>query len=102
MKLLIINPGSTSTKISLFEEKDCIFEESVFHDAPVLLAYPNVNDQVGFRKELILDMLQRHGVKPEEIDVFVGRGGSAYTQPGGVTEISELLYTDTCKGVGGS
>lgn len=85
MKLLIINPGSTSTKISLFEDKTCVFEESIFHDAPVLLSFPNVNDQVPFRKELILDMLKRHGIAPEQIDVFVGRGGSAQPQPGGVT-----------------
>ena len=34
MKLLVINPGSTSTKVSLFEDEACLFEESVFHDAP--------------------------------------------------------------------
>ena len=48
-RLLIINPGSTSTKISVFENETSVFEESRFHDAPVLLQYPHVNDQVPFR-----------------------------------------------------
>ena len=102
LKILVINPGSTSTKISLYENETSLFEKSIFHDAPVLLQYPNVNDQIPFRYQVILDMLAQHGVKPEDIDVFVGRGGSAYTQPSGVTEIDERLYDDTVKGVGGS
>ena len=44
-KLLVINPGSTSTKVSLFAEKKLIFEENLFHDAPVLLRFPHVNDR---------------------------------------------------------
>lgn len=102
MKLLIINPGSTSTKISLFENDRELFQESLFHDAPVLLQYPSVNDQVPFRKQVILDMLQRRGYRPEEIDVYVGRGGSACTQQAGVTIIDEKLYKDTLDAVGGS
>ena len=101
-KLLVINPGSTSTKVSLFEDKTLIFERSLFHDAPVLLAFPHVNDQIPFRYQVIQEMLQEENVDPASIDAFVGRGGSAYTQPGGVTIIDERLYEDTVKAVGGS
>ena len=101
-KLLIINPGSTSTKVSLFEDEKCLFEKSLFHDAPVLLKFPHVNDQMPFRYKVILDMLKEEGYDPKEIDVFVGRGGSACTQPGGVTVIDEKLYDDTVAAVGGS
>ena len=90
-RLLIINPGSTSTKVSLFDDEQCLFEHSLFHDAPELLKYPHVNDQVPFRYGVILDMLAQEGIEPESIDVFVGRGGSAQTQPGGVTRIDEKL-----------
>ena len=45
-KLLIINPGSTSTKVSLFENETSVFEKSLFHDADVLLKFPHVNDQM--------------------------------------------------------
>ena len=101
-KLLVINPGSTSTKVSLFEDETSLFEENLFHDAPVLLQFPHVNDQIPFRYQVILDMLHRHDVNPASIDVFVGRGGSAYSQPGGVTRIDNRLYRDTVAGVGGS
>lgn len=50
-KLLIINPGSTSTKISLFLNDKELFEKSQFHDAPVLLQFPHINGQVPFRAE---------------------------------------------------
>ena len=43
-KLLVINPGSTSTKVSLFEDDVNLYTESIFHDAPVLLQYPTTND----------------------------------------------------------
>ena len=93
-KILVINPGSTSTKVSLFENELSRFEKSLFHDAPVLLQYPHVNDQIPFRYGVILDMLKEEGVDPREIDVFVGRGGSAHTQPGGVTAVDQRLYED--------
>ncbi len=102
MKLLIINPGSTSTKVSLYEDNRELFEESLFHDAPELLRYPTVNDQMPMRKRVILEMLRRRGYDPAEIDVFVGRGGSAHPQSAGVTEIDERLYQDTALAVGGS
>ncbi len=102
MKLLIINPGSTSTKVSLFEDDRELFQESLFHDAPELLRYPTVNDQMPMRKQVILDMLARRGCSPRDIDVFVGRGGSAHPQAGGVMEIDRQLYEDTSAAVGGS
>ena len=101
-KLLIINPGSTSTKVSLFENEKSVFEKSLFHDADKLLSYPHVNDQLPFRYQVILDMLKEEGHNASEIDVFVGRGGSACTQPGGITKIDKKLYDDTVAAVGGS
>ena len=101
-RILVINPGSTSTKVSLFENEKSRFEHSLFHDAPELLRYPHVNGQMPFRYGVIMDMLRREGVAPEDIDVFVGRGGSAHTQPGGVTRVDKRLYDDTEAAVGGS
>ena len=95
MKLLIINPGSTSTKVSVFDDEDEVFTESVFHDAPVLLRYGSTNDQLPFRTEVVLGCLSRHGVRIEDIDVFVGRGGCAYSQREGVMRIDKRLADDT-------
>ncbi len=101
-KILVINPGSTSTKVSYFENEKKVFEHSLFHDAPELLKYPSVNDQMPFRYSVILDMLKEEGVDPHSIDAFAGRGGSAYSQKGGVTLVDKRLYEDTVEGVGGS
>ena len=100
--LLIINPGSTSTKVSLFENETSLFEKSLFHDADELLKFAHVNDQVPMRAKVILDMLAEEGYDPASIDAFVGRGGSACTQPGGITAIDVRLYEDTVAAVGGS
>ena len=98
----MINPGSTSTKVSLFENERSVFEKSLFHEASVLLKFPHVNDQVPFRKGVILEMLASEGVDPASIDAFAGRGGSACTQPGGLTAVDQKLYDDTVAAVGGS
>lgn len=102
MKLLIINPGSTSTKISIYEDENKLCEESIFHDAPELLKYPHVNDQIPFRKQVIYDFLKMNNCSLNDIDVFVGRGGSAMPCKSGVMEINEKLYQDTKDAVGGS
>ena len=100
--LLFINPGSTSTKVSVYDNEVSRFERSVEHEAQELLQFPHVNDQVPMRCRVIEEMLAKEGVSLSDIDVFIGRGGSAHTQPGGVTVIDERLYEDTVAGVGGS
>lgn len=102
MKILVINPGSTSTKISVFEDEKELFTESLFHDAPVLNSFRTTNDQLPFRTGVVLDFLERHNVDIEEIDVFVGRGGCAYSQKEGVMVIDKRLYEDTRDDKGGS
>jgi len=101
-KILVINPGSTSTKVSLFEDENLLFEKSLFHDADELLKFSHVNLQMPFCYEVILNMLKEESVEPKDIDAFVGRGGSACTQPGGITKIDQKLYDDTVAAVGGS
>ncbi len=101
-KILVINPGSTSTKVSLFLDEKCLFEKNLFHDAPELLKYSHVNGQLPFRCGVILNMLAEENVDPYTIDAFVGRGGSACTQPGGITKIDRKMYDDTVAAVGGS
>ncbi len=101
-KILVINPGSTSTKVSYFENKDKLFEKSVFHEASVLLQFSHVNLQMDFRYNIIVDLCREADIDLASIDAFVGRGGSACTQPGGITVIDQKLYDDTEAAVGGS
>lgn len=101
-RILAINPGSTSTKASLFENEKLVFEKNVFHDSPVLMSFPHVNAQLEFRKNVIIRMLEEEKIAPSSIDAFVGRGGSAHTQKSGVVRINGRLYDDTVSAVGGS
>lgn len=101
-KILVINPGSTSTKVSLFDGRNVLFTKSLFHDASVLMKFGHVNNQLSFRYGVVADMLKAEKVDPKTIDAFVGRGGSACTQPSGITAIDQKLYDDTVAGVGGS
>lgn len=101
MKLLIINPGSTSTKLSLYEDRKELFTDSVFHDAPELLQFKTVNEQVPFRISVIEKLLNKYGYSFGDVDVYVGRGGSAYSQREGVIHIDRRLYDDTWNEVGG-
>ena len=68
IKMLVINPGSTSTKVSYFEDEKNIYTESIFHDAPELLKYPTTNDQMPMRKQVLLDFLKSHGMTPAGSD----------------------------------
>lgn len=102
MKLLVINPGSTSTKISLYDDDKELFTKSIYHDADVINKYDHVNEQIPFRKKVIIGTLKDYGYDLKDIDVFIGRGGSAFSQKEGVTIIDSRLYEDTKNAVGGS
>ena len=84
MKILVINPGSTSTKVSLYEEDALLFTENVFHETGLLLSWPSVNGQVPFRKQIVSDLLKAHGYGFSDVDAIAARGGSAFSQPSGV------------------
>jgi len=74
-KLLILNPGSTSTKIAYYEDEDQKFVESISHSAEEIAKYDLIVDQYEFRKEMILDVLKEKGVDLNELTAIVARGG---------------------------
>lgn len=74
-KLLILNPGSTSTKIAYYEDEEQIFVESISHSADELAKYDLIVDQFEFRKDMILDVLAKKRVALQELTAIVARGG---------------------------
>ena len=70
-KLLIINPGSTSTKIGVYEGEKEILEETLRHSAEEILKYDTIFDQLDFRKEVILKVLKEKGIDINELDAVV-------------------------------
>lgn len=101
-KVFAINPGSTSTKIALFEDDYCVFTKNVAHDSNILKQFKEVRDQLDYRKETILGELQEEGISLKGTNAFVGRGGSGYSMAGGTYVINEQLVEDMLNGVGGT
>ena len=100
-RIFIINPGSTSTKLSLFENDKNIYTTDVFHDSKVLLSFPTINDQLDYRMKVIYDFLKEDHIDLTGIDAVVGRGGGCYAVPGGIYKIDERLIADTRAARGG-
>lgn len=100
-RIFIINPGSTSTKLSLFENDKNIYTTDVFHDSKVLLSFPTINDQLDYRMKVIYDFLKEDHIDLTGIDAVVGRGGGCYAVPGGIYQIDERLIADTRAARGG-
>jgi butyrate kinase len=98
-KVLTINPGSTSTKIAVFENESCLYSENVQHDAGVLKTFKEISDQLEYRKEIILESLKKNNINLDEMDAFVGRGGSAHSMVSGTYPVSDMLLEHTKKGI---
>ena len=99
-RIFVINPGSTSTKVSLFEGGTCVFDTDVFHDSPTLRALGTINDQLDYRMEVLDDFLATNGIDLTGVDAVVGRGGGCYPVESGIYTIDDRLVADTrdCKG----
>lgn len=90
-KILAINPGSTSTKIALFQGEGCLYSKNVSHDAAELDKFRNLTEQLPYRRDMILSLLKEAGITLDDVDVFVGRGGGLLAMEGGTYEVTELL-----------
>jgi len=93
MKILAINPGSTSTKIAVFDDIKIVFYTTIRHSAEELAPFKTMTDQYPFRKELVLSQLEKGGV-PFQFDAIIGRGGLLKPIPGGVYEVNDAMIKD--------
>lgn len=89
--VLVINPGSTSTKIAVFEDMKELFSENVAHSADEIAAFSSIADQYEFREKHIKDCLQKRGFEIKKLDCVVGRGGLLKPIPGGVYKINNAM-----------
>ncbi|WFA10308.1 butyrate kinase [Tissierella sp. Yu-01] len=90
-RLIIINPGSTSTKIGVFEDENLVFENTIRHTVEELKGFARVHDQLDFRKEIILKNLEVNHIVISEIDAVIGRGGLVKPIESGTYEVNELM-----------
>jgi butyrate kinase len=92
--LLAINPGSTSTKIAVFEGDKNVFQVTLRHSSEELAGYANVAAQYSFRKDIILQKLSEANIDINTIDVVVGRGGIVKPVESGVYEVNSAMLAD--------
>jgi len=93
-RILVINPGSTSTKVGVFEDGAELFSENVSHSAEDLAGFQNIASQFAFREQTIRDALLRRGFDLGSIACVVGRGGLLKPIPGGVYAVSEPMKAE--------
>ena len=100
-RIFVINPGSTSTKLSMHENEQMIFSTDVFHDSSFLKTFDTINDQLDYRMEVVEQFLAENNIDLTGIDAIVGRGGGCYPVPSGIYEVDEKLIRDTREARGG-
>lgn len=94
MKLLAINPGSTSTKIAVYDDLTPVFVQNLKHSADEISKYSSIIEQYDFRKNIIVDFLKSNGVELNTLDAIVGRGGLLKPIPGGVYKVNDAMIAD--------
>ena len=101
MLLLIINPGSTSTKIAVYDNEREVLSENISHSAEELAPFNKIVDQKGFRKDIILRTLKDKSIEASDLAAVVGRGGLLDPIPSGVYRVNDRMLADLHKGVQG-
>ena len=96
--ILAINPGSTSTKISVYKDKEELFTKTLRHSNEELAPYKKVIDQLNFRKETIKAALKENNIELSSLNVIVGRGGLVKPIPSGVYEVNQAMIDDIKSG----
>ncbi|EMT38274.1 butyrate kinase [Thermoanaerobacter thermohydrosulfuricus WC1] len=95
--ILVINPGSTSTKVAVFKDLESVFTETLRHDTKDLNSYKTIIDQFEFRTQAILNMLKEKGISLSEIDAIVGRGGLLKPIKSGTYIVNDKMVEDLRK-----
>lgn len=90
-RILVINPGSTSTKIGFYNDGQQLFETNLTHSAEEIARYESVMDQGGMRRDAIVGFLSENGVELDSIDLIMARGGLITPIKAGVYEVTDKM-----------
>lgn len=94
MKVLVINPGATSTKIAVFEEQEQLFKKGIDHSAQELDRFEKVIDQADYRRDAILGAVREAGYQLTDFDAVCGRGGLYRAIPSGTYAVNDRVMAD--------
>ncbi|GAB4326607.1 MAG: butyrate kinase [Bacteroidales bacterium] len=92
--ILTINPGSTSTKVAVFDGETPLFLKTIRHSSEELAPFARITDQFPFRKKIILRQLQEGGIDLNELTIIMGRGGLLKPIPSGIYEVNQRMLED--------
>src|SRR6056297_1420590 len=90
-RILSINPGSTSTKLAIYEDKKEILTENIVHPEEELEKFERIHDQYDYRKSAVLNWLKKNGYKAKDMDAIVGRGGLLPPIKSGAYKVNEEM-----------
>ncbi|MDR2040575.1 MAG: butyrate kinase [Bacteroidales bacterium] len=99
--ILVINPGSTSTKIAVYNKDEVVFQETIRHSAEEIGRYPTIADQLPFRKKIIMEELEKSGINLSQLQVIIGRGGLIKPVKSGIYRINDAMKKDMVPGFQG-
>ena len=99
--LLIINPGSTSTKIGVFQDEKELFQETLRHSSDEIAKYETIFDQMDFRKDIIVNILKEKNFDLNSLSAVVGRGGLLKPMASGTYTVNKKMLEDLKIGVQG-
>ncbi len=99
--VLVINPGSTSTKIAVYGENGELLSRTIRHSHEELAKYASIPDQYEFRTEIIKKHLKENGIGFSELSAVIGRGGLLKPIPGGIWKVNSRMVEDLRKGIMG-
>ncbi len=94
MRILVINPGSTSTKISIFEDEEEVFSRNITHTKEEMAPFEKISDQLEFRKEVLLKTLKEAGFSISNFDAIGARGGNTHPLESGTYIVNEEMVED--------
>ncbi len=97
-RILVINPGSTSTKLAIYEDEREVMKKTLRHSVDELKPYKRIVDQYEFRKGVILDFVRSAGYDLRSFSAVVGRGGLVRPIPSGTYEVDEMMLEDLRSG----
>ena len=93
-KILVINPGSTSTKIAVYDGEQELFVTTLRHSTEEIGAFATIPDQKDFRRNLITEAMEAAGVKVSDLGAVIGRGGLIKHIPSGVYKVDAQMIDD--------
>ena len=100
-RILVVNPGSTSTKIGVYEDEQLLFDKTLRHSAEEIAQFNTIPAQKDWRRDLVMKALREQGFDARTLSAVSGRGGLLRPIRGGTYAVNDIMVTDCTIGIQG-